>query len=79
MKHLIVTSLLVFPLTASAQDVAEAQQPYAVELSAYGEVTFSFLNWEANQTTEGGARTDRRLVFDTTRLATTLEVELPRI
>lgn len=84
----LLIAALLFPSTAYAgsdegevnekqQHQDEDEKPYEVEFSSYGELSFSYLNYEANQTLEGGARRDNRLVFDQTRFVAKLEVEMP--
>ncbi len=50
---------------------------FEVSLSGYGEIGFAFHDHGADRNREGGALRDRRLEFDTTRLVTILESELP--
>lgn len=87
-RTLPITLALVFlaPNLAAAEgasQVAEAHQSDTaesdvdIEFGGYGEMAFSYLDFGENQNREGGALPDNRLVFDTTRLALKLEVELP--
>ena len=75
----ILVCLILTMLTSAAQAQEEAQAVVIPELefSGYGELSFGWLNHGEDQTREGGAWRDSRLVFDSTRFVLKAEMELP--
>lgn len=83
-RHLIaavasaaVASAMASPAAADDDDdTATPAAPFALQLGGYGDLQFAFHDHGPDQNRAGGAQSDRRLVFDTTRFVLELEGEM---
>jgi hypothetical protein len=77
-RSMLVAAISLAALSAPARaEEVFATDSFDLSLGGYGELAFSFHDHGADQTRSGGARDDRRIEFDTTRLVAIVEGHLP--